>query len=59
MIVIVPNILRDKINEEIDLAMARQPQNLEMYRDDFYHAILNFFNDYGELPDFDVARGTK
>lgn len=55
MIVIVPNSLRDAINEKLDAAYLEVPE-AAIEREFHYHALLDYFNDYGELPEFRLEK---
>jgi hypothetical protein len=53
MIVIVPNSLRDAINEKLDAAIAICPQ-AEKERDALYHRLLEYFDEHGVIPDCEL-----
>ena len=51
---IVPNVLNEAINNKLDEAFAKVPE-AEKDRDALYHDLLDYFNEYGVLPEFDLA----
>ena len=51
---IVPNVLNEAINNKLDEAFAKVPE-AEKDRDALYHDLLDYFNDHGALPEFDLA----
>ena len=55
MFSIIPNVLRDKINEKLDAAFASCPE-AEKDRDIFYHKLLVYFDEYGEIPEFELTK---
>jgi hypothetical protein len=52
---IVPNELRDAINAKLDTAIAACPDAAKD-RDDLYNQLLSYFDEHGEIPDFDLAK---
>lgn len=52
-VMIVPNSLRDAIYAKIDIAIAQCP-GATPGRDYFYDRLLEYFNEHGEIPDFDL-----
>ena len=58
MIVIVPNELRDMINEKLDAAFREVPE-AEKDRDVLYRQLLSYFNKYGVIPDFKLQKEEK
>ena len=54
-LVIVPNILREAINTKLDSAIAACP-GAESNRDILYHQLLSYFDEFGCLPEFTVAK---
>ena len=54
-IVIVPDSLRNAINEKLDAAIADEPA-AEKDRDLLYHQLLDAFNEYGYLPEFSLRK---
>jgi len=60
MILIVPNSLRDKINEKLDLAFAsmtpEESEEAQTDREYLYKQLLFFFGENGHLPDFTVQK---
>jgi len=57
MFVIVPNALRDAINKKLDDALGKVP-DAAPDREHFYQMLLSYYNDHGELPDFDLQKRT-
>jgi len=55
MIVIVPNTLRDAINEKLEEAYKTMPE-AEIERDIHFNACLSYFDEYGDLPEFEIKR---
>ena len=53
--VIVPNELRDAINAKLDTAIAACPDAAKD-RDTLYKQLLTYFDEHGEVPDFDLAK---
>jgi hypothetical protein len=55
---IVPNSLSEQIYKRIDAAIAAadNPLNAVMDRDLFYLTLLNYFDDHGYLPDFELVK---
>jgi hypothetical protein len=52
---IVPNELRDAINAKLDIAIAACPDAAkERYA--LYNQLLAYFDEHGEIPDFDLAK---
>jgi hypothetical protein len=49
-LVIVPNVLRDRINAVIDDALRACP-DAEGEREDFYSELLAHFNEHGTVPE--------
>ena len=56
--VVVPNSLRNAINEKLDGAFAETPEAAPD-RDIFYRRLLSFFNEHGYLPEFTLIRNAK
>ena len=54
MIVVVPNVLRDAINAKLDAAIAKCPDAAKE-RGELYRQLLCYFNEYGVVPDFEIA----
>ena len=48
---IVPNFLRDAINEKLDKAYKEKPE-AEIDRQYHYKALLEHFDEHGVIPDF-------
>jgi len=55
-IVIVPNILSDKINAKLDKAFEDCPE-AAVDREIFYKQLLEYFYDHGVIPDFELGVG--
>lgn len=59
-IVVVPNMLRDKINERLNEAIASLPEKergiAEPERDNYYQFILDYFDKYGIIPSFSLEK---
>lgn len=53
MIVIVPDTLRDTINEKLDAAFGACPR-AEKDREHFYIQLLRYFDEHGTIPDFKI-----
>lgn len=51
--VIVPNSISDAIYAKVDAAIANAP-DAAPDREYFYSVLLNYFNDHGEIPDFEL-----
>lgn len=54
-IVIVPDILRNRINEALDSAIKEHP-DAEKDREVLYGHILDFFDRHGYVPDFTLGK---
>lgn len=50
---IVPNSLRDAIYAKVDAALVDAPAAAPD-REFFYGELLNYFNEHGEIPDFEL-----
>jgi hypothetical protein len=55
MLVIVPNELRDAINENLDAAIRQKPE-ADKDREMMYDQLLNFYNEHGYVPDFSLEK---
>jgi hypothetical protein len=55
MIVIVPNCLRDAINKKLDDWYKIIPE-AEKERDAHYQICLNYFDEHGEIPEFEIRK---
>lgn len=53
--VIVPNVIRDKINAKLDAAFARVPDAAKD-RDELYQTLLSYFDQHGVVPDFELQK---
>jgi len=56
-LVIVPNDLRDKIHTAIDEALGGRPCSNED-REILYGQLLDYFDEHGCIPDFDLKEQT-
>lgn len=54
-IVIVPNFLRNAINEKLDTAITKCP-DAKKDREILYNQLLSYFNEHGELPEFEIIK---
>lgn len=54
MFVVVPDSLRNAINNKLDAAIADCPDAAKD-RDALYGQLLAFFNEHGRVPDFTLA----
>lgn len=55
MLVVVPDSLRNAINEKLDAAIAVCP-DAEKDREVLYGQLLAYFNEHGVVPDFTLAK---
>ena len=55
MLVVVPDSLRNAINEKLDAAIAQCP-DAEKDREVLYSQLLAYFNEHGVVPDFTLAK---
>jgi hypothetical protein len=55
--VIVPNSLRDEINERIVIALGGRPID-DAEREHVFSVLLAYFNEHGVLPDFNLTEAT-
>lgn len=53
--VIVPNTLRDAIYGRIDAELLKWPGAIGD-REYFYNQLLCYFNEHGEIPEFDLVK---
>lgn len=53
--VIVPDSLRNAISAKLDAAIAKCPDAAKD-RDELYRQLLAYFDEHGEVPDFDLAK---
>jgi hypothetical protein len=54
-LVIVPNVLRDKINAAIDKELDGRPIE-EAERQDVFDKLLAFWDEHGAIPDFKLTK---
>lgn len=54
MVFIVPDPLRDAINEKLDAAIKLCPE-AETERERLFRELLEHFNEHGVVPDFKLA----
>lgn len=52
--VIVPDSLRNAINNKLDAAIAEVPDAAKD-RDELYQQLLEYFDEHGVLPDFSLV----
>lgn len=52
-LVVVPNSLRDAINEKLDAAIAACPGS-EVDRETLFTTLLAYFDEHGVIPDFSI-----
>jgi len=52
---IVPDTLHAAINARLDAAIAKVP-GAAIDRDNLYAQLLNVFNEYGVLPEFEIVK---
>ncbi|MBT9170263.1 MAG: hypothetical protein DDT18_00602 [Actinobacteria bacterium] len=57
-IVIVQNALRDVINTKLNDAFTKVPE-AEKYRKVFFQELLEYYDDYGVIPDFEIQKMSK
>lgn len=55
IVCIVPNSLRDQINEAIDCTLIECP-GAECVRDELYKQLLEYFDEHGVIPEFKIQR---
>lgn len=59
MYVIVPNHVSDAINEALDKALKQmgtiEAEKAEKSRGSLYNALLNYYNENGQVPDFKIV----
>jgi len=53
--VIVPDSLHNAINKKLDAAIRACP-DAEKDRDALYSQVLSYFNEYGIIPEFTLAK---
>ena len=53
--IIVPNELRDEINAKLDAAIEECP-GASKDRDALYNQLLEYFDEHGELPEFEIKK---
>ena len=53
---VVPNVLRDRINAVLDEALAGMDEEARGCREHFYQQLLTFFDEYGYVPEIEVAK---
>ena len=54
-IIIVPNALSDAINEQLDAAYLSCP-GAAIDREQHYQIMLNYFDEHGTLPEFELKK---
>ena len=55
---VIPNVLRDKINEKLDTAFLACPDAAKD-RDVLYLQLIDYFDEHGVIPDFELQRKPK
>lgn len=58
-LVIVPQILIDKLNVALDSAYANAPEAAKGERDLHYNQLLTFVDQYGYVPEFSINKTEK
>lgn len=58
MMIIVPNFIRDSINEKLNIAFKEVPDAAKD-RDYFYEELLNYYDEHGIIPDFNLTPNEK
>jgi hypothetical protein len=53
-LVIVPNVVRDAINDRLDAALAKTP-DAARFRDELFNQLLAYFDEHGVVPEFELA----
>lgn len=56
--VIVPNVLRDRIYDMVDAAIAKCP-DAAVDREIFYQTVLNYYDQHGELPEIELRHAPQ
>ena len=54
MFVIVPNYVSEAIYKKVDVQLEKNP-HLKEQREKIYNDILNYFNEHGKIPDFELS----
>ena len=57
MFVIVPNYVSEAIYKKVDVQLEKNP-HLKEQRENIYNDILNYFNEHGKIPDFELSQRT-
>lgn len=57
MLLIIPDFVKDAINTKLDIAFKEVPE-AEKDRDVLYHQLLEYFDEHGEIPDFQLRKNT-
>jgi hypothetical protein len=55
---VIPNSLRDAINEKLDNAFAGMDVKAED-RESVYNQLLNYFDEHGYIPEFEITKKGK
>lgn len=58
LIIIVPDILSDAINEKLEKAFLVFPE-ARKDRDVLFHELLEYFDEHGEIPEFELKKKEK
>lgn len=56
-LVIVPQMLIDKLNAALDAAYANASEAAKSERDIHYNQLLSFVDQYGYVPEFSITKG--
>lgn len=54
--VIVPGHVSDAINRALDAALAGQPEAASACREHMFGQLLDYYNEHGEIPEFQVVK---
>lgn len=55
MITVVPDVLRDTINDKLTEAYRDMPE-AEVGRETHFNALLAYFDEHGTIPDFTIYK---
>jgi len=51
--VVVPNYVRDAINERMEMSFIKYPL-LKAHREEIFNDILAYYDKFGKIPDFEI-----
>lgn len=54
--VIVPDFVADAINKALDEKLKDAPGEATKCRGHLFNQLLEYYNEHGEIPDFDVVK---